>query len=486
MLSSLFIGIATAGVVNAFFKVQCTLPIVQEFVDPILSPGTASQHLHTIHGGNNFSMNETYTSATQSSCTSCQVAQDLSNYWVPTLYFKDPVNGTFTKVPNGGLLAYYENRGVDAPINGGKGLTAFPPGFRMLSGNAAKRSQKYTPGEGSQGELAERALIGQCLRYTTSNPGYAFSGFPTTDCEAGLNARLQMPSCWDGVNLWLPGSTHVSYLSGLDNGECDAAHPVTLVHLFYEITWDLSPFRSSWVPQGYPWPFVYSNSDPTGWGWHGDFFNGWNVPVLQNALDHCDDFSNPGQAGGLASACPYLNVTTADTASACKIAKVEVTEPLGIQGPLAALPGCNPLQYGPCDATLYPRGTSPCPKTGPACGATTTAITSVTSKTSTSAASTGTVVGGSGTYLGCYSDAASPRTLTGSTTTESTMTNPSCVATCRSQGYTYAGTEYSNECFCGNSLSGGTIMTDGSCNGPCAGDSSTLCGGTYRLSVYHV
>lgn len=78
------------------------------------------------------------------------------------------MNGTFTKVPNGGLLVYYENRGNAAPINGGAGLTAFPPGFRMLSGNAAKRAQIYPIGEGSQGELAERALVGICLRYTTN------------------------------------------------------------------------------------------------------------------------------------------------------------------------------------------------------------------------------------------------------------------------------------------------------------------------------
>lgn len=73
------------------------------------------------------------------------------------------MNGTFTKVPNGGLLAYYENRGNGDTSNGGAGLTAFPPGFRMLSGNAAKRAQIYPVGQGSQGELAERALIGPSL-----------------------------------------------------------------------------------------------------------------------------------------------------------------------------------------------------------------------------------------------------------------------------------------------------------------------------------
>lgn len=35
----------------------------------------------------------------------------------------------------------------------------------------------------------------------------------------------------DGKNNYLPGNTHVTYMSGLDNGSCDADHPVYLVHV---------------------------------------------------------------------------------------------------------------------------------------------------------------------------------------------------------------------------------------------------------------
>ncbi|KAG8881117.1 hypothetical protein FRB97_000169 [Tulasnella sp. 331] len=537
---SMLVASATIGAVNAFFKVQCSLPIVQEMIDPIINPGAVSGHLHTVHGGNNFGMDlrnvptsRTYDTARESSCTSCQVAQDLSNYWVPTLYFKDPVAGTFTKVPNGGLLVYYLDRGDGDVLNGGKGLTAFPPGFRMLSGSSMKRSLQYPPGQGSQGELAERSLQGSCLRYTTSNPGYTFTGWPTTDCEAGMRAQLQFPSCWDGVNTYLAGNAHVQYLSGMDNGACTAAFPVYLPHLFFEVTWDIHSFVTSgqWNPATQPWPFVYSNGDPTGFGWHGDFYNGWDVPVLQNAIDHCNDPNNPDQlTAGLASACPYLNVTTSAAASACQIKDAEAPQPLGIQGPLAALPGCNPLQYGPCDATSYP--VTNCPAVAPTCSganvtttsstmsATTSAVSSTsvkavttstvsmaiptaqtsmsstatmalttkaaatTSKTSTASAVTVTSLPSNGTlsFVGCYTDQASPRTLSGYTFTDNTMTNALCSATCAAKGYMYAGSEYSNECYCGNSLGDATLSTW--CNGPCAGDSTSICGGTYKLSVY--
>ncbi|KAG8968051.1 hypothetical protein FRC05_001684 [Tulasnella sp. 425] len=190
--AAILASLASVEVANAWFRLPCATPLVQERVDPIISPGQISQHLHSLHGGNSISMNLTYNSARASTCTSCAVTQDLSNYWTPTLYFKDPTTGLFEKVPNGGLLVYYQNRGSGDVANGGTGLKAFPPGFRMLSGDATKRSKLYTEGLGTQAELAERAIKSTCLRYGTNNSGYDFYGFPTTDCEAGLNARLHM------------------------------------------------------------------------------------------------------------------------------------------------------------------------------------------------------------------------------------------------------------------------------------------------------
>ncbi|KAG8938505.1 hypothetical protein FRC04_008443 [Tulasnella sp. 424] len=347
-------SLASVEVVNAWFRLPCAQPMVQERVDPIIAPGQISQHLHSIHGGSNFGMNVTYNSLRQSTCTSCQVAQDLSNYWTPTLYFKDPVTGQFEKVPNGGLLVYYQNRGTADVANGGKGLKAFPPGFRMITGDPKKRSKIYQEGLGTPAELAERAIKSTCLRYTTNNPSYDFYGFPTTDCEAGLNSRLHMPACWDGVNLDSPDhKSHTAYLSQIDNGSCPPTHPVPLMKLFYEVTWDIQVFSNRW--KGKPWPFVWSNSDPTGYGWHGDFFNGWDVGVLQNAIDHCNQ--TPDQLNGIVQACPYFTIIPATTTQACRAKTTEVPE--SINGPMAKLPGCNPLQYGPGDATLY--STSNCP-----------------------------------------------------------------------------------------------------------------------------
>ena len=74
------------------------------------------------------------------------------------LDFRDPKTKNFEAVPDGGrytskslrisysarigLLIYYQNRGNGDKANGGSGIKAFPPGFKMISGNIAARSKK--------------------------------------------------------------------------------------------------------------------------------------------------------------------------------------------------------------------------------------------------------------------------------------------------------------------------------------------------------
>ena len=94
------------------------------------------------------------------------------------------------------------------------------------------------------------------------------------------------------------------------------------------------------------------------------------------------------------------------------------------------------------------------------------------------------------------------RTLTGASTESDSMTGATCQSFCASNGYQYAGTEWSRQCceydlrcprhaaqltspVCGNDFqNGGNVVTDG-CDMPCSGQSNELCGGGNRLTVYH-
>ena len=61
-----------------------------------------------------------------------------------------------------------------------------------------------------------------------------------------------------------------------------------------------------------------------------------------------------------------------------------------------------------------------------------------------------------------------------------------CTAACLNAGYSFAGTEYSAECWCGNTIGGtGALAAAADCNMPCTGDDTESCGGPNRLSLYN-
>jgi hypothetical protein len=93
---------------------------------------------------------------------------------------------------------------------------------------------------------------------------------------------------------------------------------------------------------------------------------------------------------------------------------------------------------------------------------------------------------GSYRLKGCYTDVKATRGLSAYAFTSATLTDESCVANCQSRGYSYAGVEYGDECYCGNTLASTSLpanITD--CQGRfCAGNSTEFCGAGSRMLVY--
>jgi Domain of unknown function (DUF1996) len=82
-------------------------PLTIGRMDPIVSPGVPSGHVHAVQGGSNFALTMSDTVALDSQCTSSLIKNDKSNYWFPHLYFQDPQNGSFTAVPMFYANVYY-------------------------------------------------------------------------------------------------------------------------------------------------------------------------------------------------------------------------------------------------------------------------------------------------------------------------------------------------------------------------------------------
>jgi len=84
-------------------------------------------------------------------------------------------------------------------------------------------------------------------------------------------------------------------------------------------------------------------------------------------------------------------------------------------------------------------------------------------------------------WIGCYADRGE-RDLDGAVLGLNDMTTEICVAYCAAKGFSYAGTQYSTQCFCGNFY--GKYGASDACNYNCAGNSHETCGGFWANSVY--
>lgn len=129
-----------------------------------------------------------------------------------------------------------------------------------------------------------------------------------------------------------------------------------------------------------------------------------------------------------------------------------------------------------------------------------------TSTTSASSTSTGTVPTPTGPpftdmtalgwrYVGCapeerWTDDGAFRTLPDAmTSSDDDMTNEACLAFCDAQGFRFAGTEWSRECWCANAYAptrqpADTLASLAACDYPCTGDAAQFCGGDSWLSLY--
>lgn len=226
-----------------------------------------------------FGLNPSYEDLMKGDCTSCGVKQDMSAYWAPALYFKHD-DGEYELVNQvGGMLAYYTLR-PDAK-NPDTGITAFPPGFRMIAGDTTRRNysvgtQNFKDvdpeksiwallGQTKQSDLRQRAIGFNCMDYSKAPEGALYRHYmpekPYLDanCRDGIRIELMFPSCWNGRDIQSEDHmSHVAYPDLVTEGDCPDGFDVKLPGLFFETIWDTAQFK------GVPGEFVLSNGDVQG------------------------------------------------------------------------------------------------------------------------------------------------------------------------------------------------------------------------------
>ncbi|KAI1279654.1 hypothetical protein F5Y07DRAFT_29568 [Xylaria sp. FL0933] len=348
-----------------YFVLGSGMPLVIERVDPVLNPGqTLSSHVHSVVGGNGFAPTMDFAQAQRSTCATVSPKADKSNYWMPNLYYHDPRNGSFIRVPEQPYHKIYYKYG-NSQNQYDSDITEFPQEFRMVAGSNTARSYNYT----SMGPYGSE-LGWACHGDGQGHPDYYTTGLPKgfTACPGGLAAAITFPSCWNGKPYDVNNPTaHMAYPVADTLQGCPAGYRVArFPQIFIEYWLNTNTFNGLYSAQDSP--FVLANGDPTGYGFHAVFINGWDVGVLKAIMPSCrpgntgtpplSDSSCFGNHGGLFTqkemdACRQRPTT--DENVGWKFGQED--NPVGnvfTYGGVVGnkLPGCNPIQAGPGPATV--------------------------------------------------------------------------------------------------------------------------------------
>ena len=298
-------------------------------IDPILAPGGISGHVHQVFGSNGLSAEMSYESLQQADCTTVGSAefqgnaQDKSVYWHPALYMEVNDDSGYIRVPTNGHKLYY----LDIGEGQKRQPFEYPHGFRILAGDPFLRAPASNP----------NIILWKCSTggsYNVGNSGGFPTGVSTCSDYPYFYGSVEFPHCWNGDAFDLSAPTaHMSYPEGGSprSGSCPSSHPIRLPHLFIENFFDLDSVASKVKANS----FVLAQGDDTGFGFHADFFNGWDDGALPQLLTSCPQ---PQWGNEDVGTCP--NFKSSGPAKNCKL---PVSFKENVNTPGKFLPGCNPI-----------------------------------------------------------------------------------------------------------------------------------------------
>ncbi|MGH1493208.1 MAG: DUF1996 domain-containing protein [Acidimicrobiales bacterium] len=247
-------GGSTAGQ----FRVACEYSHFG-YDDPIIFPGEPGRsHLHMFFGNtetNAFTTQDQLVNSGGGTCSGFEL--NRSGYWTPAL-----LDGKGNAVVPDAIIIYYKTKFPNA-------VTAMPQGLKMLAGN--------TQAESFQNDLY--------LFWSCGANGFAYGHTNRIpDCKGDvINASIQFPNCWDGVNLGAADFTsHLTYAN--DQQSCPGSHPKRLpqisILLYYPGVDSVNGWKLSSDDLG-------GFNGPPGGTLHADWWGGWNDEAMDLWIDGC-------------------------------------------------------------------------------------------------------------------------------------------------------------------------------------------------------
>jgi hypothetical protein len=212
--------------------------------------------------------------------TTCNVAQDMSMYWSPSLYYKDPQDGTLSIVKTS-HTHYYIVIG-DGYIKKGNKLHVFPKGFRYIAGDNNDRTPSFGDDRASWHCIVDQPGNKNLFLHEPK-----FSSLPPRVLQDGREclswqAVMKLPTCWTGKSLDSDNhKKHMAYMT--DFSTCPDTHPILLPQLMYQAEFHMDDISKNAKPSD----FILSNGDVTMASFHADYIAGFDEDVLKGLIESC-------------------------------------------------------------------------------------------------------------------------------------------------------------------------------------------------------
>ncbi|KAK8846803.1 hypothetical protein IAR55_005891 [Kwoniella newhampshirensis] len=252
-------------------------PLINTRLDPIISPGKVSSHVHHVVGSSAFTATEDFATAQAGSCTTANLAQDKSSYWAPLLFYKWR-NGSYSAIVGDGASAYWKMP-LTNPTD--DDFLVVPDDFRVVAGDITRTTYNSS-------NALDNAVSFQCI-----DAGGSYDKTPyipsNRECLT-LRPQINFPECWDGVNAYKEDGSHVYYpIDGNpEGGKCPEGYH-KIPHLFLETTYHIKEENIGEGYEWYPGCFVLANGDDFGYTFHADWINGFPHGFIVDTFHQCYD-----------------------------------------------------------------------------------------------------------------------------------------------------------------------------------------------------
>jgi hypothetical protein len=218
-------------------------------VDPIVSPGGASHHMHDFFANTTTDAFSTYETL-QAGGTTCSRTADKAAYWIPTTYWNARGGTTTLLQPSKGL--FYYRLGDKSP---NVDVQPHPAGLKTVTEQGSGVNWRCANGT-----------------WSTSAP---------SRCNNGrLIVRIRFPDCSNGnVDDFRANLVYaVSPTSG-GPARCPSTHPIPVPQLSTNIQF---AYNAAVTSKGKV--ALSSGNYAT---MHADFFNAWDQQTLEDLVDRC-------------------------------------------------------------------------------------------------------------------------------------------------------------------------------------------------------